>query len=1024
MGLIRSLVRESSGLATPEKWLVDWFRGGLRTAAGIDVNHSNALTSTAFFGGVRVIAEDVGSLPLITYERLQPRGKRRANDHALYELLHDQPNPLMPASQFREALQGHVETWGSGYAYIVRRRGIVRELWPLRPDRMKVDAKRTGPGNLRLTYGYDDPVNGIKATLLPDEVLHVAGPGFDGIRGYSLVALHRNAIGLALATEHYGSSFFRNGARPGGVLHAPREMSDPARARLKADFEAIHRGLDNAQRVAILEEGVKWESVGIPNEDAQFLECVMPGTLVSMADGRRLPVEDLRPGDEVIAWQDDGPAVSRVAAVGTPPLKPLVRIRTARGRTLTASHDHPCLALRRLRTPGGRPAPAEPTWVPIGELTPGNFVRVALGAPPTRRSLPTDRAWFLGAMVGDGYIRDGGLGFANHDVGVVEEMRRVLRMLGGDLTPSGREGDWYVATGARGRRGGEVRRLLNDAGLVGSRSHTKRVPALVNAGGPAAWRGFLAGYLDTDGSVGLPGEGKQPAVCWTSTSRALLDDVQHLLALLGVQSGVYDHQPEHDKVIRGQAVHGRRTWTLYVTGCAQLRTLGGLLDPAHVEKRRRLEKLQGLPSSRYRPANWDYDRVVEVERLPAGPTVGVEIEGTHTHVTSGLVTHNTRTFQIGEMARILRLPPHKLAELSRATFSNIEHQALDYVVSSLRPRLVRWEQAIRSKLFTPRERAQFFAEHLVDGLLRGDQKSRHEAYSTARQWGWMSADDIRELENMNPLPNGKGSVYLVPLNMVPAPSPDEAAAAGARSSRGRERSAEARRRIARAFVPLVEDIDRRFARMEQSEVEALVRRHLDDRGRATADFEAELEALYDDLNPRAVDRWRPLMTALAREVATDTADDLGLADDLSEMVERFAGAYTVSHVGYRTAASVGQLRDLLGGADPARAIRGRLDEWVADRPARTALWETVQLPEATAREVWRRGGVTKMRWRAGGGDTCAFCSELDGKVVGVEQTFLAAGAEVPGGDGSLKAPRNIFHPPAHLGCDCQIEAVT
>jgi HK97 family phage portal protein len=128
----------------------------------------------------------------------------------------------------------------------------------------------------------------------------------------------------------------------------------------------------------------------------------------------------------------------------------------------------------------------------------------------------------------------------------------------------------------------------------------------------------------------------------------------------------------------------------------------------------------------------------------------------------------TRKFQVTEIARIFRVPPHMLADLERATYSNIEQQSLEFVTYTLRPWLVRWEQALFSKLFTPSEQNAYFAEFLVDGLLRGDIESRYKAYAVGRQNGWLSADDIREMENMNPLPEDQGKIYLVNGNMISA----------------------------------------------------------------------------------------------------------------------------------------------------------------------------------------------------------------------------------------------------------------
>lgn len=125
----------------------------------------------------------------------------------------------------------------------------------------------------------------------------------------------------------------------------------------------------------------------------------------------------------------------------------------------------------------------------------------------------------------------------------------------------------------------------------------------------------------------------------------------------------------------------------------------------------------------------------------------------------------TRKFQTLEIARIFRVPPHMLADLERATFSNIEQQSIDFVTHTVRPWLIRWEQTINWKLFDSNESKRFFAEFLIEGLLRGETKARYEAYAIGRQNGWLSVNDIRERENLNPIEGG--DIYLQPLNMVP-----------------------------------------------------------------------------------------------------------------------------------------------------------------------------------------------------------------------------------------------------------------
>ena len=127
----------------------------------------------------------------------------------------------------------------------------------------------------------------------------------------------------------------------------------------------------------------------------------------------------------------------------------------------------------------------------------------------------------------------------------------------------------------------------------------------------------------------------------------------------------------------------------------------------------------------------------------------------------------TRKFQVEEICRIYRVPPHLIGDLSRSTFANIEHQSIDFATHTIRPWLVRIEQAMNRALFSENEKGRFYVQFNIDGLMRGDYKSRMEGYAIARQNGWMSANDIRELENMNPIAEEDGgNEYLVNGNMI------------------------------------------------------------------------------------------------------------------------------------------------------------------------------------------------------------------------------------------------------------------
>lgn len=234
-----------------------------RTAAGRDVTVETAVQCVAVLACVRVIAETVASLPYFVYRRGLDGARERDEKHPLYAVLHDQANPEQTALEFRETMAGNALLWGNAYAEVERSGGAVRALWPLRPDRMQ----ETRDPQDRLLFIYTLP-NGEPVPFRPNQLHRWRGPW----GGQSPIALARQAVGLALATEEYGARFFGNDSRPGGVLQHPGRLSDEGASRLKADWEALHGGLKNRHRVAILEEGMTWQTIGIPPQDAQFLE--------------------------------------------------------------------------------------------------------------------------------------------------------------------------------------------------------------------------------------------------------------------------------------------------------------------------------------------------------------------------------------------------------------------------------------------------------------------------------------------------------------------------------------------------------------------------------------------------------------------------------------------------------------------------------------------------------------------------------------------------------------------------------
>ena len=248
-----------------------FFFGG--TTSGKAVTERSAMQMTAVYSCVRILSEAVAGLPLHLYKYTDSGGKALALDHPLYHLLHDEPNPEMSSFVFRETLMTHLLLWGNAYAQIIRNgKNEIVALYPLMPNKMSVD--RDENGRLYYTYyrGSDEAIKNkdFAVTLQPSDVLHIPGLGFDGLVGYSPIAMAKNAIGMAIACEEYGAKFFANGAAPGGVLEHPGTIKDPQRVR--ESWQSTFGGSGNANKIAVLEEGMKYTPIGISPEQAQFLE--------------------------------------------------------------------------------------------------------------------------------------------------------------------------------------------------------------------------------------------------------------------------------------------------------------------------------------------------------------------------------------------------------------------------------------------------------------------------------------------------------------------------------------------------------------------------------------------------------------------------------------------------------------------------------------------------------------------------------------------------------------------------------
>jgi len=236
------------------------------TQAGQNVDEESALTYSTVWACVSVISKSMATLPWCVYQKTKT-GRKESSEHPVYWLLHNQPNPEMTPAVFKNILTAHVLTWGNAFCEIERdQMGRPYWLWPITPDRVRVE--RADGGSIVYRVKNDRAGD----SLIPAaDMLHIRGLGFDGLIGYSVIAMASQSIGLGVAMQQFGASFFGNGANLGGALKHPKTLGPDARKHLEESLQK-RTGGKNALKTIVLEEGMGYERIGIPPEEAQFLE--------------------------------------------------------------------------------------------------------------------------------------------------------------------------------------------------------------------------------------------------------------------------------------------------------------------------------------------------------------------------------------------------------------------------------------------------------------------------------------------------------------------------------------------------------------------------------------------------------------------------------------------------------------------------------------------------------------------------------------------------------------------------------
>jgi len=259
-------LQETRSLANPQQWLMDLF-GASPSKAGVSVNARTAMQCTASRAAIQAIAEPLGQLPLHVYVRGEDGSKSRDKDHPVYGLLHDQANAFTTASELREQITRDALLHGNGFAFVNRVDDVPRELIRLSPEQVTIETN-----DLTGEPSYVHQQTTSKHIYPFQDVIHIKAPSLDGVSGESPVQQCKDAIGLALVLEQHGASLFKNGAKPGGVISVPGNVSPEVITRMRAGWKAAQEGSDNAGRTAFIYDGASFTQMALSSVDAQYLE--------------------------------------------------------------------------------------------------------------------------------------------------------------------------------------------------------------------------------------------------------------------------------------------------------------------------------------------------------------------------------------------------------------------------------------------------------------------------------------------------------------------------------------------------------------------------------------------------------------------------------------------------------------------------------------------------------------------------------------------------------------------------------
>lgn len=356
----------------------------------------------------------------------------------------------------------------------------------------------------------------------------------------------------------------------------------------------------------------------------------------------------------------------------------------------------------------------------------------------------------------------------------------------------------------------------------------------------------------------------------------------------------------------------------------------------------------------------------------------------------------SRNFTVREIARIFRVPPALIGDIEKASYSSQEAQALEFLVYTLRPWLTRIQESIDCQLLTTSEKQTYYSEFNANDLLRTTAKERFESYQTALTAGWLSVNEVRALENLPAVPGGDAYMYQLNLGKLDdIPAKDQEA----RQEPGRDADREKLRTILEGF--LVSEYD---------SLKAL---------EGDIDYQAAVSQYFDNQPEKLSQAVKPVIVEILRKAHETGSSEIGRGTWTREEFEGYVDEYLQKFS--QKFSAIGKVTALAVINDDEIDLGEHYEEAVAVRPSKVIESDMTTAENLMLLETFRRGGIQKIRWQAQGG-ACSLCSSLNGKVVGIDNAFLAAGEGIAAGGKSFVSSRPRLTPGLHTGCRCRINA--